>query len=343
MKAAVYERYGPPEVVEVKDIPRPDPAADEVLVKVAATTVTTADWRLRASEFPGGLWLVGRLVAGVFAPRKPVLGSEFAGTIAAVGSDVTDFDVGAPVFGFAGAGAHAEYLTMKAKGAITQIPDGLAPAEAAALPFGALAALVFLRDIAQLKTGQSILILGASGNVGVYAVQIAKAMEAMVTAVASEANHDLLTDLGADEVIDYRTRDPFAGEARYDIVMDPAGFSTFKTARKVLTPNGVYVPLNFGIGDVVRAMVSRWTGGQTMRIGVNGDTREDLDRICEMVARGQLRPVVDRILTAGRDPRRLCPCRRQAPPRIRGVDGRRPGRPYFGGRGMNSWSSPGGS
>ncbi|MDJ0640740.1 MAG: NAD(P)-dependent alcohol dehydrogenase [Paracoccaceae bacterium] len=296
MKAAVYERYGPAEVVEIRDIPRPEPAEDEVLVRVAATSVTTADWRLRASVFPGGLWLVGRLMTGLFSPRKRVLGGEFAGTVATFGKEVTDFDVGAPVFGFAGAGAHAEYLTMNAKGAITRMPNGLEPAEAAALPFGALAALVFLRDIAQAKAGQSILILGASGNVGVYAVQIAKAMGTSVTAVASQGNHALLKELGADHVIDCQTHDPFSGDVHYDFIMDPAGFSTFKAARKALTENGVYVPLNFGIGDVVRALVSRWTGGQSMRIGVNGDTREDLDRICEMVSQGQLRPVVDRTL-----------------------------------------------
>ncbi len=296
MKAAVYQTYGHPDVVQIADIPKPVARDDEVLVKVEATTVTTADWRLRASAFPGGLWLLGRLMTGLFRPRNKVLGGEFAGTVAAVGPKVTNFQVGDPVFGFAEHGAHAEFLTIKATGAITRKPEGLTATDAAALPFGGVAALVFLRDFARLQAGKSILILGASGNVGVYAVQIAKAMGAEVTAVASAANHGLLTDLGAHAVIDYRNEDPLLGRQTYDIVLDPAGFSTFGSARKALKPSGIYVALNFGLHDVPRALFSRIMGGKTMRIGVNGDTREDLDALCTMIAKGQLRPVIDRVL-----------------------------------------------
>lgn len=296
MKAAIYHRYGPPDVVTLQDVARPEPAEDEVLVQVAATTVTTADWRLRASAFPGGLWLPGRLMMGLFAPRNPVLGGEFAGTVIAKGAKVTEFDIGARVFGFSGHGAHAEFLTIKANGAISQIPDGLSETDAAALPFGGIAALVFLRDIARIKPGQNILVLGASGNVGVYAVQIAKAMGAQVTAVASDENLGLLSELGADKVIDYRSNDPLSGENKYDVVLDPAGVSTFKGARKALIPNGVYVALNFSLLDALRALISRFGGGPTMRIGVNGDTREDVDALAGMIAKRQVRPVVDRIL-----------------------------------------------
>ncbi len=296
MKAAVYTQYGPPEVVSVQKVEQPAPAADEVLVKVHATTVTTADWRLRASAFPGGLWLPGRLMTGVLAPRNKVLGGEFAGEVVAKGDDVSAFNIGDRVFGFAGNGTHAEYLTMKGTAAVARIPESLSDTEAAALPFGGLAALVFLHDIAQIRPGKSILILGASGNVGVYAVQIAKAMGAYVTAVASAENHDLLTGLGANVVLDYHATDPLAGGADYDVILDPAGVSTFKEARNALKPSGLYVPLNFSLIDVLRALLSRFGRGPTMRVGVNGDTREDLEQLKSMIEDGKLRPVIDRVL-----------------------------------------------
>ena len=185
MKAAVYETYGPADVVKIDSRPKPEPGATELLVRVEATTVTTADWRLRASAFPGGMWLPGRLMTGLFKPKNEVLGAEFAGVVEETGGEVTGFKPGDRVFGFAGHGAHAEYLTIDETAAVAPIPAGLDTLEAAALPFGAVAALAFLRDVAKIKPGQDVLIIGASGNVGVYAVQIAKAMGATVTAVAT--------------------------------------------------------------------------------------------------------------------------------------------------------------
>ncbi|MDJ1014900.1 MAG: NAD(P)-dependent alcohol dehydrogenase [Paracoccaceae bacterium] len=296
MKAAVYKTYGPADVVRIETREKPGPAATELLVRVKATTVTTADWRLRASAFPGGMWLPGRLMTGLFKPRNQVLGVEFAGVVEETGAQVTGFHLGDRVFGFAGHGAHAEYLTIDETAAVAPIPAGLDAAEATALPFGAVSALVFLRDTARIKPGQDALIIGASGNVGIYAVQIAKAMGATVTAVASAGNHAMLRELGADEVIDYRAEDPVSGGRRYDVIFETVGVIKFGAARKALKNNGLFVPLNFSILDALQGLWSQFRGGRKMLISVNGDKREDLDSLAEMITAGTLKPVIDTVL-----------------------------------------------
>lgn len=292
MFAAVNDRYGPPEVVQIQDRPIPAPGPGEILVDVTATTVTTADWRLRASAFPGGLWLPGRLMMGLFRPRNKLLGGEFAGTVVAVGAGVSRFAVGDRVFGFAGNGAHAEALTIAEDGCVAPLPKGLSMEEAAALPFGGLSALVFLRDFAKLRAGERVLVNGASGNVGSYAVQIARAMGAEVTAVASASRADLLRRLGAAEVIDYRAEDPLARSRAFDVIFDAVGASDFVSVKPALTSRGRYVPLNFGIRGILRAALSRGR----MVIGVNKDTGEDLRKLASMVEAGDVRPVIDRVL-----------------------------------------------
>jgi NADPH:quinone reductase-like Zn-dependent oxidoreductase len=295
MKAALATRYGPAGVVTIAEIPTPEAGPGEVLVEVHASSVTTADWRLRASAFPGGLWLPGRLVAGLLRPRHPVLGSDFSGRVAALGAGATGFAVGDAVFGYAGHGAHAEVLAMRATGAIAQRPAGLSHREAAALPWGALAALGFLRDVLKLRAGQRILIVGASGGVGAYAVQIARHMGAEVTGVASGANRDLVVSLGADRFRDYRTESILDNADRYDAIFDTVGALTFREARKSLTDKGIFAPLNYSVGDVFRALRSGMGSGPTMRIAVSGDRPTDLDEIGRMVETGALRPVVDRV------------------------------------------------
>jgi NADPH:quinone reductase-like Zn-dependent oxidoreductase len=292
MKAALTRRYGPAETVTIAVLPTPVAGLGEVLVEVHASSVTTADWRLRASAFPGGLWLPGRLVAGLFRPKHPVLGSDFSGHVAALGAGATGFAVGEAVFGCAGHGAHAEVLAMPANGAIAPRPAGLSHREAAALPWGALAALGFLRDVLKLKPGQRILIVGASGGVGAYAVQIARHMGAEVTGVAGGANRELVLSLGASRFLDYRT-DRVVGP--YDAILDTVGALTFREARKSLTRNGVFAPLNYSVGDVVRALRSGLGSGPTMRIAMSGESRADLDEIARMVEMGALRPVIDRV------------------------------------------------
>ncbi|MBT8417569.1 MAG: NAD(P)-dependent alcohol dehydrogenase [Silicimonas sp.] len=296
MKAALTPRYGPPETVRIGDHPTPSPASADVLVRVAAAAVTTADWRMRASAFPGGLWLPGRLMTGLFRPRNPVLGSAFAGTVTALGPDAKGFAAGDRVFGFAPHGAHAEYLAIKSDAAIAPLPDRLSFEDAAALPFGAASALVFLRDIAGLASGEHILIVGASGATGSYAVQIAKALGAEVTAVASAGNEDLVRSLGADHFVDYRAADPLAVTAGYDVIFDTVGATTFRRAGAALRPTGRYVPLNFSMLDAGRAALSNLGKGPTMKIAVSGDTRAILDDLIAMIENGQLRPVIDTVL-----------------------------------------------
>lgn len=294
MKASVYDRYGPPDVLRIEDVAQPVAGPGEVLVRVRAAAVTTADWRMRAAAYPGILWLPGRLMTGFLRPKHRILGTDFAGEVAALGAGAGRFAPGQRVFGFSGRGAHAEYLAMPEAGAIVATPEGLADDEAAALPFGALTALVFLRDFAGLAAGQKVLILGASGGVGCYAVQIAKAIGAEVTGVASEGNLDLVRSLGAAHVIDYRVEDATAAAERYDLVFDTVGAVDFGRAKRVLTPDGLFLPLNFGGREIAQALRARITGGPRIRIAVSGDTAADLEVLKEMVAAGTLRPVIDR-------------------------------------------------
>lgn len=292
MKAAVYEKYGPADVVEVREVARPQIKDNEVLVKIYATTVTTADWRIRASEFPAATWLPGRLMFGLLAPKNKVLGGEFAGRVVSVGEKVNRFKLGDEVFGFAGQGAHAEYIAIAEDAAIALKPAAIGYDEAAAAPFGAMSALVFLRDFARLQPGQKILIVGASGGVGAYAVQLAKHLGAEVTGITSTGNVDLVRSLGADRVIDYTREDFTRGGETYDVVLDPVGKSTFAGVRRVLKPNGVYVPLEFALTEILQSLTSRLRS-RNIRIGISWDTREDLGFLAGLLERGELRPVID--------------------------------------------------
>lgn len=294
MKAATYTQYGPADVVFITDVPRPEINEDQVLVQVSASTITTADWRFRASAFPGLLWLPGRLMAGLFRPKKPILGMEFSGRVVSVGAKVTEFKLGDAVFGFAGGfGAHAEYLAVDAAGSITHMPEGVRFEEAAALPFGAVCALVFLRDFAKVQPGQKVLVGGASGGVGAYAVQIAKALGAEVTGVTSTRNLELVQALGATEVVDYKTQNPVDLGEVHDLVFDTAGTMSFAKAKKLLKPKGLFLPLEFSPGDILALLGHKLFGGKRISLNVNGDSKADLETVAVMLRRGDLRPVID--------------------------------------------------
>lgn len=294
MKAAYYEKYGAADVVTIRDIPRPEIGEDEVLVRSAAGTVTTADWRFRASAFPGALWLPGRLMAGPLAPRRKVLGSEFAGQVDSVGANVSRFKPGDRVFGMSPKfGAHAEYIAVPETGAIAHMPENLDFADAAALPFGAVCALVFLRDFAPVQPGQKVLVGGASGGVGVYGVQIAKHFGAEVTAVASARNHDLLTSLGADHVIDYRQQDVTRSGEQFDLVFDTAGTLKFGAVKRILKPNGIFLPLEYGLTDAFYALWTSVFGGKKLLLRVNGDRQADLEAVRDLAASGAVRAIID--------------------------------------------------
>ncbi len=287
MRAAVLTRDG----FQFQDLPLPVPGPGEILVRVGAAAVTTADWRMRAAAFPGFLWLPGRLMVGITGPRKKVLGHSFAGVVEAVAAGVAGPRVGERVFGVSGHGAHAEFVAVKADGPVAAVPAGLDDAGAAALPFGALSALDFLRRFAGVQPGQAVLVVGATGGVGCYAVQIAAALGAEVTGVASAGNLDFVRELGAVEALDHARPAP-EGPA-YDVILHTVGATNFAGEAGRLREGGVYVPLNFGLREMWQALRTRRAARRVV-IGTSGDRRADLEEIAGMVAAGRLRPVVER-------------------------------------------------
>lgn len=293
MRAAIADRYGDADVLTVAEIDRPEPGDDEILVKVFAAPVTTADWRLRAAAFPGIMALPGRLMMGLARPKNPVLGLAFAGRVVARGANVSRFKLGDPVFGFSGDGAHADYLTVKADGPVAMKPKAITYEEAASVPFGGVSALVFLRDFAGVKSGSKVLINGASGGVGAYAVQLAQIMGAEVTGVAGTDNVELVRALGADRVVDYRTQDASASGDRYDVVLDTVGKLPYAKARRILKKTGRYVPLEFAGREILQALAAMVTGGPKVVLAVSGDRREDVEHLAGLLENGELRGVVD--------------------------------------------------
>ena len=297
MKAAVYTRYGPPDVLEIKDVATPVPRENEVLVRVHATTVCAADWRLRKAD-P----FFTRVMTGLRRPTKiPILGAEFSGRVASVGQAVTRFRAGDEVFGSTGFkfGAHAEYVCLPEDGLLALKPVGMTLEESAAVLFGGVSALHFLRK-AKIQAGQRVLVYGASGSVGVFAVQLAKHFGAHVTGVCSTANLDLVKSLGADEVVDY-TREDFSRAGRvYDIVLDTVGKSGFSRSLKSLKRGGAYVMVGGSgrladiLGDTLRGLWASLTGAARVVSGVARATAEDQAFLKGLIEAGKLRTVIER-------------------------------------------------
>lgn len=246
MKAVIYTQYGAPDVLKLVEIDKPTPKDQEILVKIHATTVTSGDVRLRASDFPPLFWLPARLIFGLFKPKKTILGHELSGTVEAKGKDVKKFQVGDEVFGtttMLNTGSYAEYTCLPEKwkhGVVALKPTNMNFKEAAALPVGGMTAL-FLLEKAKISQSQSVLVYGASGSVGTYAVQIAKHLEAKVTGVCSTANVDMVKSLGADEVIDYKQEDYTTLGHKFDVVFDAVGKISKAKAKKVLKSDGTFV------------------------------------------------------------------------------------------------------
>lgn len=297
MKAAVYRRYGPPEVVQIEDVDEPAPKDNEVLVRVHATTVAAADWRMRSAN----PFLI-RFMNGLSRPNKTrILGMEFAGEVESVGKAATRFAAGDPVFGFTGFkfGAHAEYACLPEDGQLAVKPVNMTFEEAAAVLFGGLTALYFLRK-ANVQPGEEVLVYGASGSVGVFAVQLAKHFGARITGVSSTANLDLVKSLGADEVVDY-TQDDFsrAGPV-YDIVFDTVGYSGFSRSLRSLKPGGRYVRVGGStrmlpmLGGMLRGIWTNMTGPAKVISGVTRGTAQDLSFLKGLIESGKLRTVIDR-------------------------------------------------
>lgn len=292
MRAVVHRRYGPPEVLALVDVPVPVPRAGEVLVRVRATTVTAADAAFRSAE-PAS----ARLATGLRRPRRPVLGGDVAGEVVEVGDGVADLAAGVRVVGVTGIdmGCHAELVRLPAAG-VVPLPDGVDAEAAVAVVEGGLTALPFLRDHGPVRPGHRVLVIGASGGVGTAAVQLAVHLGAEVTGVCSTPNVALVRELGAADVVDRTRADVTAGDARFDVVLDAVGASSYRRCRRVLRPGGVYLATTPGLGVLARSV---WTPGSTrVRFAATGlrstaDKARDVRTLLDLHASGALRPVVD--------------------------------------------------
>lgn len=292
MKAAVSGKYGPPEVVQVRDVPAPVPGDGEVLVKAFATTVNSGDARVRALRVPRGLKLPMRLKLGLTKPKQPILGFEVAGQVEALGPGVTAFEVGDRVVASRGFdfGCHAELVTVAEDGAIAKIPDDLSYEDAVALCFGGSTALDFFQR-GKLTAGETVLINGASGAVGTMAVQLAKHLGAEVTAVCSGANAELVKSLGADHVVDYTTDDFTSDGQRYDVIMDNHGTAPYSRIKDSLAPGGRFLMVIGNLGQMLAATRQKATVG-----GSETPTAETYRTLMALADRGVLKPVIDTVL-----------------------------------------------
>jgi len=295
MKAMVYKEYGPPDVLHLEDVEKPTPKENEVLVRVYATTVTSADANARGFVFvPAGFGFLPRLMFGITKPKLSILGTTLSGEIEAVGSEVKAFKVGDQVFGELGFGAYAEYVCMPEEGMLAEKPSNLNYEGAAAVPFGAHTALFFLRDKGNVQSGSKVLINGASGDTGTFAVQLARYYGAEVTGVCSTSNLELVKSLGADKVIDYTKEDFTKNGQTYDIIYDTVGKTTFAGCKNSLTENGLYLA---GAGGLKAFVEMGWTaiaGGRKVIAGQAPEHKEDLIFLKELAKAEEIKPVIDR-------------------------------------------------
>ncbi|MDC9825923.1 NAD(P)-dependent alcohol dehydrogenase [Devosia sp. ZB163] len=291
MLAAVVDRYGPPEALVIREVPTPVPGPEQVLVQIHATVVTPSDVAFRNGE----LW-IARLFSGPFKPRLPILGDAFAGVVVSVGAGVTRFSAGDRVAGATGPalGAHAQFVVVDEAGAMIRLPSEVEFGAAAGLCDGGLVALPFLRDQARLEAGQHVLVNGASGSIGTAAVQVARAMGAVVTGVTSTRNVELVRSIGADRVIDYTAEDFTAVDAAYDVIFDTVGKSSFARCYDALKPDGIYLTPTPMLSP---AMLRK--SGRRARFAATGLRRpaekaKDLVQLFDWLAAGKLRTVIER-------------------------------------------------
>jgi NADPH:quinone reductase-like Zn-dependent oxidoreductase len=297
MRAVVYDHYGPPDVLRIENVDQPAPKVDEVLVKIHATTVNRMDVHTREANRRGGLavTVLSRLVSGIRAPRRRILGSEFAGEVAAVGAAVTEFAVGDRVFGNTGLGfgAHAEFIAMPEDARIAKMPAGMTYEQAAPICDGALNALWCLR-LARLQQGSTVLVYGASGAIGTAGVQLAKYFGADVTAVCSAKNLELVKSLGADRVIDYTKEDFTKNGQTYDVIFDAVGKHSFKRSEGSLKPGGRYLATD-GFTNLMLALWTRRFGDKKVIFQLPPRwTKQDILLLKELIETGTFRPVIDR-------------------------------------------------
>lgn len=298
MRAATYKTYGPPNVVEITKIPMPKINDNQVLIRTRAASVSTGDWRARSLSLPKGFGPLGRLIFGVFGPRKQVLGTELSGEIIAIGANVTKFSVGDAVIAFAdvGFGCHAEYKAFDQDGLMTHKPENISFEQAAALCFGGTTALGFLRAKGNVQQGEKVLIIGASGSVGSAAVQIAKYLGAEVTGVCSTRNIDMVKKLGADHVIDYTLHDVTKLDDHYDVVLNANAEIKIADIEAILRPRG---RLLLVLGSFKQALgiekLSRKGRKAGKRIfgGVASTKQADLEFLASLASKEHFVPVID--------------------------------------------------
>jgi len=292
MKAIVYTKYGPPDVLQLKEVAKPTPKDNEVLIKIYATTVNRTDCAIRkAAPF------ISRFITGLIRPKKTILGTEFAGKIETVGKDVTSFKVGDKVFGFSGNdfGAHAEYMIMREEGSLTTMPANMTYEEAAPSTEGAHYALSFIRK-ANMQSGQRILINGATGAIGSAAVQLVKYFGADVTAVCNTKNMALVKSLGADKVIDYTKEDFTKDDQMYDAVFDTVGKSTFSRCKPLLKPGGIYISSELGYmaQNPILALVTPIIGNKKVMFPIPKHSDENIVLFKKLIEAGKFKGVIDR-------------------------------------------------
>lgn len=294
MISYAVSRYGGPEVLRRHEGPTPVPGPRELLIRIRATTVSAADSRIRGLRVPRGFAAFVRLAFGLRGPRQPVLGSEFAGDVVAVGPDVTAFAVGDAVFGLSPRmGTHAEYVVVPETAPIARVPDGLSYEDAASLPFGGATMLSFYRR-GSLKAGERVLVNGASGAVGVAAVQLAVTRGASVTAVCSAANAALVRELGATRVIDYATTDFTASDERFDVIVDAVGNAPYARIRHLLVPSGRLLLVVGDLPQTLHAAASGVLARHRIVAGSSPERAEDVRALATLVTSGQYRPVIGR-------------------------------------------------
>jgi NADPH:quinone reductase-like Zn-dependent oxidoreductase len=299
MKAAVCDKYGPPEVLELTDVEKPVPGASELLIKVHASSVNAADCNVRGLTYiPPGLGIVAKAMLGFKKPKTRILGSVFSGVIADVGKDTTMFKVGDEVFGTGPEmGGYGEYMVRPEKGAITKKPENISHEEAASVPYGALTALHFLRDMGNIKKSQKVLVIGASGGVGVYAIQLAKYFGAHVSGVCSTGNLEFVKSLGADNVFDYTKEDVTKSGVTWDIITDiVVGKTSFSKYRNSLNPKGYYLAIAGGLGDMLAMVRTSIIGGRKAKFGGGADAekKENIEFIADLIKKSNLKPVLDK-------------------------------------------------
>ena len=292
MLASVYTQYGPPEVLQLKDVPKPIPKNNEVLVKIHATTVNRTDTGFRVAEY-----FAVRIVGGLFKPKKTILGSEFAGRVESIGKDVTLFKPGDPVFGLSAYvfGTHAEYVCVPENKSIAIKPTKMSFEEAAAVCDGLILGINYIRKI-DFKNKPKILINGASGSIGSACVQLAHHYGAEITAVCNTKNILLVKSLGADDVIDYTQQDFTNIGKLYDVVLDAVGKSTFFKCKKILKPGGVYFSTELGPGwqNVFLPLITPLLGSKRVKFPIPTDSKEDILLFKELIEAGKYKAVIDR-------------------------------------------------